>query len=415
MKKVFLGRFALVSVTLMILVSFVLMLGCGGGEQAKPTPVGKQEVGVTQYTIKVGCPSYYTGAVGFIGKEYARGWEAAYRMVNDAGGINGRTIEWVSDDTAFDPTRAAAIATKLVTKDQIFAVAPVSDTTFHDATDAYFSANGVPVVGTDGLGAIQFQYNTEFAVGIPALVQGHMMGYYAYQHGMRKIAVGGIQYSTIGSDSNRGVEEAFTALGGTVAFSQQIAFDFTGHLGFVSRAQSEGCDGILFNGDITNFTNFLQASRTLDWTPAKGWCAAGPIDYVSSVQEYKDSAPEVYLISYGFDTIYEANPTPEMQLFMDSMEKYFPGEPIGGYTYVNWAGARLFMYLVEQMGNDITHENLVNLANNLENYDTGMGAKLTWKGNPSRVANAGTALIGVIQGKVTQLSPWTADPFFKGE
>jgi ABC-type branched-subunit amino acid transport system substrate-binding protein len=83
-----------------------------------PAPAGVR--GVTDTSIKVGGLGYsalYGGA--------DIGAKARFQRANDAGGVNGRTIEYLGfNDDGADPTANANAAKKLVEQDGVFAVVP---------------------------------------------------------------------------------------------------------------------------------------------------------------------------------------------------------------------------------------------------------------------------------------------------
>src|SRR5450756_109191 len=78
----------------------------------------KYDTGATDTGIKIGNIMPYSGpasAYGVIGRT-----EAAYfKKINDAGGINGRKIDFVSYDDAYSPPKAVEQARKLVESDEV--------------------------------------------------------------------------------------------------------------------------------------------------------------------------------------------------------------------------------------------------------------------------------------------------------
>jgi ABC-type branched-subunit amino acid transport system substrate-binding protein len=87
---------------------------------APSTPATGAVRGVTDTSIRVGGLGYsylYGGA--------DIGAKARFQRANDAGGVNGRTIEYLGfNDDGADPTTGAAAAKKLVEQDGVFAVVP---------------------------------------------------------------------------------------------------------------------------------------------------------------------------------------------------------------------------------------------------------------------------------------------------
>src|SRR5476651_760754 len=81
----------------------------------------KYDPGATDTEIKIGNIMPYSGpasAYGVIGKT-----EAAYfKKINDAGGINGRKINFISYDDAYSPPKTVEQARKLVESDEVFLI-----------------------------------------------------------------------------------------------------------------------------------------------------------------------------------------------------------------------------------------------------------------------------------------------------
>src|SRR5579864_7028700 len=94
--------------------AFALLAGSSSGALAQK----KYDEGATDTAIKIGNIMPYSGpasAYGVIGKT-----EAAYfKMVNEAGGINGRKIDFISYDDSYSPPKTVEQARKLVESDEV--------------------------------------------------------------------------------------------------------------------------------------------------------------------------------------------------------------------------------------------------------------------------------------------------------
>ncbi|MEY4983412.1 MAG: hypothetical protein RIR62_1678 [Pseudomonadota bacterium] len=66
--------------------------------------------------IKLGFQLHRTGIGAAYGRWYERTAQAALKVVNDAGGINGRPVEILFEDDATDPKRGAEVVEKLATQ-----------------------------------------------------------------------------------------------------------------------------------------------------------------------------------------------------------------------------------------------------------------------------------------------------------
>ncbi|MDZ7762499.1 MAG: ABC transporter substrate-binding protein [Desulfovermiculus sp.] len=70
-------------------------------------------------TIKVGVVGPRTGGAAATGKAFEEGIELALDKINGSGGVLGKKMEVVFEDTAGDPAKAASGLEKLITKDNI--------------------------------------------------------------------------------------------------------------------------------------------------------------------------------------------------------------------------------------------------------------------------------------------------------
>ena len=86
-------------------------------------PAAAQDTtGVAKDTIKIGILGSLTGPASIWGAGNLAGAVLAFEEVNAAGGINGRKLEWVSEDDETSPPKAIAAYKKLTGQDQVFAV-----------------------------------------------------------------------------------------------------------------------------------------------------------------------------------------------------------------------------------------------------------------------------------------------------
>jgi branched-chain amino acid transport system substrate-binding protein len=86
-------------------------------------PVLAQSPGVTKSEIVVGSIQDLSGPIAGYGKALRNGLQFRVDAINEAGGINGRKIKLVVEDSGYDPKKAVLAAQKLVQKDRVFAVA----------------------------------------------------------------------------------------------------------------------------------------------------------------------------------------------------------------------------------------------------------------------------------------------------
>lgn len=114
-----------------------------GGTSERP---GAPARGVTADSVKVGGIVSMTTASGYSKKDTDLGARARYDRANAEGGINGRRIDYLgAEDDGQDPAKNLAAARKLVQRDEVFAVSPMSSVTFSGAD--FLNSRKVPTVG----------------------------------------------------------------------------------------------------------------------------------------------------------------------------------------------------------------------------------------------------------------------------
>jgi len=140
--------------------------------------------GVTDTTITVGNTAAVSGALAFVGVPFNDAIKAYFKQVNDAGGIGGKTIEFISYDDGFDGATGMALTEKLTEEDEIFALVGHFGTPTVSATLDYIADYGIPMVyAATGINALYFEetpMNPIMAVQPIYLTDGRLMAARAF-------------------------------------------------------------------------------------------------------------------------------------------------------------------------------------------------------------------------------------------
>ena len=123
-----------------------------------PAP-GNHSQGVTDTTIYVGNTAAVSGPFAGVGIPFNDGMMAYFDRVNNAGGVNGRRIEFVHHDDNFDAITGLAFTEALIHDDNVFAIVGHFGTPTVGATLDMLKDIGIPVVYfASGISAL---YNEE--------------------------------------------------------------------------------------------------------------------------------------------------------------------------------------------------------------------------------------------------------------
>ena len=111
-----------------------------------PAIVGAQkkyDAGANDKEIKLGHTNPYSGplsAYGVIGQAI----QAYWKSVNEAGGVNGRKINFITYDDGFSPPKTVEMVRKLVEDDQVFAIYQLLGTPTNTVVHKYLNQKKVP-------------------------------------------------------------------------------------------------------------------------------------------------------------------------------------------------------------------------------------------------------------------------------
>ena len=128
-----------------LLAGVLLLSACGGRDGSAAE--GAAAPGITDDTIKLGVSTALSGPLSVFAN-YTKSMEAYFDSVNKAGGVNGRQIELITYDDAFEPARTLQNVRRLVEQDEVFALAGVLGTQPNVAIMDYINEAEVPSIFT---------------------------------------------------------------------------------------------------------------------------------------------------------------------------------------------------------------------------------------------------------------------------
>lgn len=131
-KTLFLSK--LLSVGMVIVLAASVLTGCGSSSAGSTGP------------IVVGASFPLTGSIAADGQTCVDAINLAIKEANEAGGINGREIQLVTEDDEGSPTSAASVANKFVDNDDILSVVSSYNSSCMLAQVSVFDEAGLPVI-----------------------------------------------------------------------------------------------------------------------------------------------------------------------------------------------------------------------------------------------------------------------------
>lgn len=127
----------IVLITALLMITMLVVAGCGGKAPAKPAESKEIKIGVV-YELTGGTASFGTAA--------NNGTKLAFKEINAAGGVLGKQIVTVTADNKGEPSESANAMTKVITQDKAVAVVGFTTSSNGIAGSAVNEANKIPFV-----------------------------------------------------------------------------------------------------------------------------------------------------------------------------------------------------------------------------------------------------------------------------
>jgi branched-chain amino acid transport system substrate-binding protein len=382
------GRYAPGSTTLLLALA---LAGCGtrGGE-----------VGVSESEIVLGTWGPQTGPAAAWGT-VIRGMEVYFRLVNEEGGIHGRTVRFLARDDQYQPARTVSAVRELVERDGVLAIVGGIGTAPTMAVRDYLAEQGVPVLGLLS-GAHQFVVppTPTLFTGLPLyLEEGDLLAAYAADSlGRQRLAIV-YQNDDYGRSGLEGARAALVARGRTaIAVSVELMdSDLSSQ---AIRLREAGADAVVLFTTPRHAAILLREAARIGYRPQ--WLGSSTLGDAALLHELSEGLWEGAIFASLLDLESDA---PALQRFRQARERFAPGEREGYFFLAGMAVADMAAEALRRAGPDLTREGLIAAMEGMEGYQS-IGAPVSFAGNPRAAWRAVLLKRCLPGGDVETLSGW---------
>ena len=247
------------------LIATTLVLAAGHAfAQSKAPPQG-----VSKSEIVVGSIQDLSGPIAGFGKQVRNGMLLRVDEINEQGGINGRRLRLVVEDSAYDPKKAVLAAQKLVNQDKIFImVGHIGTAQNNAAMPVQFEKNVInfyPITAAremyEPFNRLKYSfaatYYDQMRGAVPKLVK---------EKGAKKVCTM-YQDDEFGLEVVRGGEAGLKTMG--MEFVEKTSYkrgatDFSSQ---VARMKAAGCDFVVLGTIIRETIGAIAESRKTGFNP----------------------------------------------------------------------------------------------------------------------------------------------------
>jgi ABC-type branched-subunit amino acid transport system substrate-binding protein len=342
---------------------------------ATPGVGGATDVGVTANSIKVGHIGIYSGPVGSFGDDLSYAGRAKLQEINDTGGVNGRKLDVLVRDDAWDGTKGMNAMRDLVEREKVFAICCIMSVNTSDPATPYLDEKKVPHIGADGWGEPQYKGQWTFPVSASAVTEAHMLAKWQAQNQQAKrVAILYINNPT-GRAYVKAYDEVIHKFGGEVVFSQPATFDDPGTTTFIAQARTQNIDTISTYLDPGIFTRMVREAAAQNYKPKNAFSGAAGL-YFQVTPNFTGPNGEGTIAATHWET--NDQDTPGLRAYKATVEKYYPKIDHSTWTKAGYVGATIFGNLLKSLGLEVTRQRLKDAADRLTNFDSGLGPHLSW-------------------------------------
>lgn len=342
----------------------VVLTACGG---SRPEG-GATTVGVTDDSVKIGGHFPLTGVAAPGYSEIPTGAQAYYDYVNAAGGVNGRTIDYLVRDDGYDPTKTSTVTNELVLKEKIFAMVGGLGTPTHGAVVDFLNDEEVPDLfvssGSLAWGEDPAEKPWTFGWQTDYESEGKVIGQYVEKN-FPDAKVGlFLQDDDLGADGEKGLRQY---IDGQIVETVRYTSGNTDVAPQISALQSSGAD-LVIGFNTPSYTALSQlTSLKLGFEPQWFYTNVGSDATLvgSLLARFSEGAVkggasslDGVLTTKYLDTVDDTD-SEWIKLWTKVWEQEGDDQPLTNYRVYGMAQAYTFVQALQAAGKDLTRQGIV--------------------------------------------------------
>jgi branched-chain amino acid transport system substrate-binding protein len=345
--------------------------GCGGGESE--TEPGAPR-GVTDDAIVIGSHTDLSGGLAIWGVPTTNGLRMRFDEANADGGVHGRRLDFVVEDTQYQMPMAVKATNKLLNVDNIFLMVSAMGTPMNIALmPRMFEAN-VPslfpltaaVQMAEPLHPMKFSYYVSYRDQI----RGGMK-YMVDKHGFKSVCAQ-VVANDYGHENKVGFEQAVEELGLEVVYSGSHKATETDFVGTITAIKNSGCEMLVLGPLVKDTILLYTAARDAGWDAP---IISNMVSYVPEVATADDGGLEgLYAAASFYVPDFDAEITADSwagKWASSYMERF--GERPAPQSVVGYVTGDLVIRALAAAGRDLKVENVLAALEGIDKYEDPFG------------------------------------------
>ncbi len=364
-----------IGIVTVVLATGLLVAACSSNSSSTTTTAagnssnngGATAPGVTATSITIGATTPLTGPAAPGYSEIAAASNAVFKWANANGGVNGRQINYIVKDDAYNPANTVTLTRQLVQQNNIFADVGSLGTPTQLAVESFLNSNKVPQLFVESGCNCWSQSNSPWTFGWQTnyTVEGKILGQYIKQKFPGQKVGYLYQADEFGQDFIKGLDDELPVTS-VVSRQNYDAATLAGPMSNqIAALKAAGAQVVALATVPAATALALLPAASIGYSPQ--WVSsnvgADPPTVAALLNSFSKGAAGAALlngmISDGYIPPEAATSNPWVQAIQNVLTKYDPGAPLDGNTEYGVALGYTFIQALQKAGPDLTRAGIV--------------------------------------------------------
>jgi ABC-type branched-subunit amino acid transport system substrate-binding protein len=318
--------------------------------------------GISATEIVIGTHQDLSGPIKGWGVPVSNGMKMAVEEINAAGGVQGRKIRLVVEDSGYDPKKAVLASQKLIERDKIFAmVGPMGSPTVLAAQDILLDAG---VLQLFPLTAAEFTFKFDPAKPQERLKFNNLLPYVESTRAALKYMMEWKSFKKpcimhqddeYGKNVLDGFNQQLTVMKlqpASITSYKRGASDFSAQ---IAKMKSDGCDLVVLGAVLREPIGAMTEAKKLGWEVT--FLGATPTNVMEVPMLGKEAVEGLYAAS-GFEIPYEDTAKGKVKDWLVNYKKMFSTDA-NTQAIIGYNAVMTFAFYANKAGKELTGQKML--------------------------------------------------------
>lgn len=374
---------------------------------ASPALLAQESQGVSKTEITLGSIQDLSGPLAGFGKQVRNGMILRVNEANEQGGVNGRKIKLLVEDSGYDPKKAVLAAQKLVNQDKIFMmVGHIGTAQNLAAMPVQFEKNVInffPVTAAREMYepfhklkyAFAATYYDQMKAAVPKL---------AREKGSKKIC-SLYQDDEFGLEVQRGAEDGLKAMGVTMTEKTTFKRGATDFSSQVAKLKASECDMVVLGTIIRETIGAIGTARKLGYNPV---FVASSAAYTDLIHKLGGKAMDGLYATMTVQNPYLDDASQPIRFWANKYKTAFNEDP-AVFSVYGYLAIDSFIRAAQKTGPNLNTENFIKAMDTMEIPRDIFGSAPQKFGPQKRLGNNQSRLSQLHDGRWTIVSNYITE------